>query len=146
MDTTTYLAYKKPSEKLLEAMIKEEEICRQSEEYRDECTRVKDIPNGWLDITDKMQRKIVKSHGFVDPISEEVALDMLRTARYIFPENEIFKTVPVYVRNNRANIGDFETGDTVEDISIYNIDCTEISLHEIISQKNPTVLITGSHT
>ena len=140
------ISYKIPTEKLLEQMIIEEEKIRQSKEYQDACTSVADEVNGWLRITGEMQRDLVKRFGFEDEISQEIALNHLRTARYLYPKNEIFRTVPVYVRNNRANVGKYKVGDLLPNIDIHNIDGEPMKLYQSFDNKKPTVILCGSHT
>ena len=135
-----------PNEKMLELMIIEEEKIRQSIEYQNQCDNVKNIPNGWLDITKNMQEKLVKKYGFQDEISCDIACNMLRRAQYIFPNNNIFREIPVYVRNNKANKGIFVVEDNIPNINI-NTKCgQEIKLHNLLSENKPTLIIASSHT
>src|SRR5690606_4148892 len=111
-----------PNEKMLEEMVYKEEEFRMSEPYQIECTRVKDIPNGWLDITAEMQRRLVQSFGFEDTISCDLALNMLRRAHIIYPDNPVFTRVPVQVRCNKARKGNRSVGDVIPDFTIWNLE------------------------
>lgn len=135
-----------PNENVLELMIKEEEKIRMSVDYQNLCTQVKDIPNGWLNITEKMQLELVKKYGFDDPISNDIACNMLRRARYIFPNNKIFTQVPVYVRCNKANKGNFIEGDIVPNILIHKKCGENIQLQNLLNLEKPTLIIGSSHT
>ena len=137
---------KYPTEKLLEILVQEEEELRQSEWYRQECTRVKDVPNGWLEVTAKMQKDLVRKHGFEDEISCDIACNMLRRARYIYPDNKIFWEVPVYVRNNLAKPGDLKEGDLVPNIKIYNKVIEEVNLLDLMKTDKLTLVLGSSHT
>src|SRR5579863_3817132 len=100
-----------PTKQDLISMVLEEEQIRTSKEYQDKCSAVKDVPNGWLQVTADVQKQIVNKHGFIDEVDEIIALNHLRRARFIYPEEPIFFT-PVYVRNNKANKGTLKIGDT----------------------------------
>lgn len=135
-----------PTEKTLELMIIEEEKIRQSSEYQNKCSEVKNTPNGWLNVTANMQEELVKKYGFDDQISCDIACNMLRTARFIFPNNDIFWQVPVYVRNNKANNGIFNVNDIIPNLKIHNICGQEIELHQLLNQDKPNLILASSHT
>lgn len=142
------LQIKYPNEKMLELMVEEEEKIRTSQWYEDKCTEVKDIPNGWLDVTEQVQRDVVMRHGFTDQISCDVAVNMLRRASILFPDNEKFKTVPLYVRNNKANAGTLVVGDTIPDIEIHDLDGKSLRLHDLVTSApgKPNILFASSAT
>jgi hypothetical protein len=98
-------------EKLLEALALEEEAARRSKWYIEECNNRKNIPNGWISLTDEMQRSIIKKY-FTDEFDIEMALRKLRGAHHIFPENKIFKE-RMQVKYNRACLGTLKMGDVV---------------------------------
>jgi hypothetical protein len=102
-----------PDEKILEILVHEEEQIRKSQWYLDECNRVANIPNGWMNITEECQKTIVTKH-----IKNDIMVDFyilwLRRAHHIFPNNEIFKN-RLQVKYNRARIGELKTGDNVPD-------------------------------
>ena len=133
------------SEELLEKMVLLEDTKRRSIEYQEECTRVKDICNGWLDVTAKLQEDVVKSFGFTSPLHCQIAVNMLRRARIIYPENPVFKT-PVYVANNKANKGIYVDGDEVPDVTIFKRDFSQIPLKDLVSKSQKTIILSGSHT
>jgi hypothetical protein len=132
-----------PDKEILIKMILEEEKIRTSKEYQDRCTAVKDIPNGWLQVTEDVQRQIVRDNGFLGEINEEIALNRLRRAQYIYPDEPVFKT-PVYVRNNKARKGDTKIGDRITNFKIFDSN-REINLHDkLIPEYN--LILTSSHT
>ncbi|AYV81817.1 MAG: hypothetical protein Harvfovirus65_4 [Harvfovirus sp.] len=135
---------KYPNEKMLEKMAMEEEAMRSSKEYQDKCTLVKDIPNGWLEVTAAMQKDIAIKNGFTDEMSLDVAVNMLRTAHIKFPLNDIFKR-SLYVRNNKANKGTLLPGDDAPDVTLHDLAGTSISLHSLISSRK-TIIISATGT
>lgn len=141
------IVIKYPNEKLLEVMIEEEETIRTSQEYKDRCTAVKDVVNGWLDVTAEIQREIVRKHGFTDKISCDVAVNHLRRASQLYPDNLKFKTVPLYVRNNKAHQGSLKEGDPVPDVGLHSLDGKEHRLHDLLPGDGlPTLLFASSAT
>ena len=135
-----------PTEKMLEKLIIEEEQIRMSQEYQEECTKVKDIPNGWLEVTNQMQIDLVKKHGFTSEMNCDIACNMLRRARYLYPNNKIFTEVPVYVKNNKANKGKYKKGDNIPNIKLFNQCGQEAMLHHLLDINKPTIIFGGSHT
>ncbi|AYV84767.1 MAG: hypothetical protein Hyperionvirus38_5 [Hyperionvirus sp.] len=133
-----------PNEKLLEKMVLEEETIRTSKAYEDKCTAVKHIPNGWLEVTASIQKDIVIKNGFTDSMSCDVACNMLRTAHILYPKNEIFTKVPLYVRNNKANIGTLTVGDIAPEISLHDLDGKAIQLHTLLAKKTIIISATGT--
>ncbi len=100
----------KLTEQDLEKLATEEDNMRKSQWYIDQCTQIKNIPNGWIQLTEQIQFDIVSKYydlAFVDFI-----VYYLRGAHHIFPENEIFKN-RIQVKYNRANIGKLKNGDKV---------------------------------
>jgi len=140
------LSFKIPNEKMLEDMIIEEERRRMSDEYRNECTRVKDIINGWLEVTANMQRDIVKQFGFKTDMECDIACNMMRRAHILYPNNEIFKTVPLQVRNNKAKKGDLVVGDDVPIFPIFDLNKRICGIESLIDHNKPSVIIMSSGT
>lgn len=125
-------------------MVQEEETIRMSKEYQQECTKVKNIINGWLDVSAKVQQQVAAKFGFTDEISNDIAVNMLRRARYLYPNNEIFKTVPVYVRENKANIGKFNIGDQIENIKLFDIQENQINFDNILHANRLNLIISST--
>ena len=85
------LIIKRPSEKLLEEMVKAEAEMRLSAEYLRRCDEVANEPDGWLRITGEMQEALVdrfaKEYNFDDDISKTIALQDMKTAHFKYPNN-----------------------------------------------------------
>ena len=118
---------------------------RLSAEYIKKCDEVKDVPNGWLDVTDKMQKELVKSFGFDDPISNDIACYELRTAHIKYPNNPVFKE-SIFVKYNKANEGKLKVNDLAPNVKLHTLDNKEIELSMLLESKLPTVIFSGSHT
>lgn len=132
-------------EDLLKMVTKEEEI-RWSKWYQDQCDIVKDEVNGWLRISEEVQYKVVKDYGFTSDIESDIAVNYLRRAQYLYPEEEKFKTIPVYVRNNIAKQCNFINGDIVPNISINQLSGNSVNLYDILDKSKINILIGSSHT
>ncbi|CAB5371314.1 unnamed protein product [Rhizophagus irregularis] len=52
----------------------------------------------WMDVTDEMQHELVREFGYSDE-----AVQLLRRAPQLYPDDPEFRTTQVYVRNNIAN-------------------------------------------
>ena len=135
-----------PDESVLEIMVKEEAKIRSSQWYVDQCNLIATKPNGWLELNAKIQTDIAKRNGFVTDIERDLAVNRLRRARYLFPNNIIFQTVPVYVRENKANQGTLNPGDPIPDIIVHDLDGNPIKLIDLAQDPIPLIVIGSSHT
>ena len=131
----TCITISRPSETLLEEMVRAEAKMRLSKEYIRRCDEAVDVPDGWLEVTNQMQRELVQSfaqkHDFNNVISIELALDDMRTAHHQYPNNAVFRKVPVYVRENKANSGYLREGDQMVDTKIFDIDGNAMRLSDL---------------
>jgi hypothetical protein len=134
-----------PNEQILEKMVMREEEIRMSQEYKQACTNVKDIPNGWLNVTKDVQVQVAKEFGFTDEINCEIACNRLRRAQYIYPNNKIFTSGPVYVRQNKARVGDLKEGDKLPNTTIYD-GINEHNLHDITDDAKINIIFGASHS
>lgn len=139
------ICIKFPNEKLLEKMIEEEELIRTSNDYRDKCTQVKNIPNGWLDVTANVQKNIAKKFGFTDEISCNIACNMMRRAYLLYPDNENFKLIPTQVRCNKAKQCKYSIDDICPDIKLHDLQDNCHQLYKLFDDR-PTLIIAGSQT
>ena len=139
-----------PSKELLIQMLLEEERIRflDNKEYIAECDKVAYEPNGWLRVSEKKQYDIVKKFGFYSEIESDIAVNHMRRAQYLYPDDEVFKTIPVYVRNNLAQQTKYRESDTVPNLTIHqsNTDFTQIKLYDTFDKKKINILIASSHT
>lgn len=135
-----------PDKDILLKMVKLEESIRMSQEYIKMCDEVKDEINGWLRISEEIQYKIVEEFGYTTIIEKDIAVNLLRRAQYIYPDEPLFKTIPVYVRNNLSKKGDFKNGDTIPNIKIHKEDMTDVYLYDIFDKVKPNLLLCSSHT
>lgn len=146
MSDDSPLKIKIPTKETLLKMLEEEEKIRLSKEYQDECTKVKDIPNGWLDVTSQMQCNLVKKFGFDDEVSCDIACNRLRRAQYLYPDDDRFKTTSLYIRNNKARQGEYKVGDEVPDMVLHNLNNEEVKLSDIIDKNKLNIIVSGSST
>lgn len=136
---------KVPSEAILEKMAIMEREIRMSKEYNDKCTLVKNIPNGWLQVTLDIQKDIANFFGFDDDISNEIACNHLRRAHILYPNNSVFKE-SIQVKYNKANIGILKEKDLVPDITLFTSYKKSINLKTILHQEKLNIFFGASHT
>ena len=141
---TTFIHY--PKKDNLIKMLQAEEAIRMSQEYIDMCDTVKDEVNGWLRISGEIQHTVAKEFGYVTEIEQDLAVNRMRRAQYLYPDEPLFKTIPVYVRNNVARKGDFVKGDMVPNISIFNENKESVDIFELFSKDKMNLLMASSHT
>lgn len=100
------------TEEELEKLAREENTLRLSNWYIDECNRVANIPNGWMEITNQLQVNLVSKY-YEENIDAIVYL--LREAHNIYKQNLFFKE-RIQVKYNKARIGELKVGDKVPNI------------------------------
>ncbi|CAB5395627.1 unnamed protein product [Rhizophagus irregularis] len=103
----------------------------------------------WMDVT--VQHELVREFGYSDE-----AVQLLRRAPQLYPDDPEFNKTQVYVRNNIANIGNLTEGMMAPDCSLvplksftFNDDTkspTIISLRSLCQPGRPIVLLGGSYT
>ncbi|CAG8479977.1 2613_t:CDS:2, partial [Racocetra fulgida] len=90
------------------ALLREEERRRMSPELQELYRKVGNDPTcgkDWMDITDQMQHDLVREFGYSDE-----AVQLMRRAPQLYPDDPEFRTTQVYVRNNIAHIGNLKEG------------------------------------
>jgi hypothetical protein len=136
-----------PTKYQLLEMVKKEEEIRWSSLYQSECDRVKDQVNGWLAVSAQVQYQIVKDFGFDTEVESDIAVNHLRRARYIYPEEPLFQSIPVYVRNNLAKQIKYKVGDKIPNVPINSLDgIDQFNLIDILDKSKTNVIFGSSHT
>ncbi|CAG8502421.1 2994_t:CDS:2 [Acaulospora morrowiae] len=145
-------------EKLL-VLLREEERRRFSPEMQKKYYEVGNDPTcgmDWMDVTDQMQHELVQEFGYSDE-----AVQLLRRAPQLYPNDPEFHTTQVYVRNNIANIGTLTEGMPAPDCSLIPLEPSMfkaiilngnfnspnmVSLRLLCKSGRPLVLFGGSYT
>ena len=142
--------------KILSILKREEEI-RFSQEYLSKCSEVAHIPNAWLDVTNNMQKELVKEFGYIDELTNTLAVNVIRKAQDIYPNDEEIKNSVVQFRENIASKGRYKVGDSLpqaclgkpslwKNISLHNLDNKEIDLFQLLDLNKTNIMLVGSHT
>ena len=136
-----------PTKYQLLEMVKKEEEIRWSPWYQSECNHVKDQVNGWLVVSYQVQYQIAKDFGFNTEVESDIAVNHLRRARYIYPEEPLFQSIPVYVRNNLAKQIKYKNGDKIPNVLISSQDGqNQFNLFDILDKTKTNVIFGSSHT
>ena len=121
-----------PTKNDLLIMLRKEELIRSSPEYIAKCDEVSSEPNGWLRISKEYQYQIAREHGYITDMEADIAVNHMRRASILYPDEPLFKTIPVYVRNNLASAGNLIAGTNVPNILIHKNNST----HDVIKLYN----------
>ena len=137
-----------PTKNDLLIMLRKEELIRSSPEYIAKCDEVSSEPNGWLRISKEYQYQIAREHGYITDMEADIAVNHMRRASILYPDEPLFKTIPVYVRNNLASAGNLIAGTIVPNIIIHKNNSThdEIKLYNTFDPTKMNLLIASSHT
>ncbi|CAF3755235.1 unnamed protein product [Rotaria magnacalcarata] len=126
---------------LLKRMLIRENELRLSNEYQKRyCEAEQSSSSSWLDITDELQRQVIREFNLEDEMHE--ALLCLRCATQIYPD---LQSIPLYVKYNRARDGDLRIGDIVPNVPVVQLDGQDSQLFEGLKPSS-TVLIGGSYS
>lgn len=79
-------------------------------------------------------------------MEQDIAGNRMRRAQHLYPDEPLFKSISVYVRNNIANVGKFKENDICPNLQIHKMDLSKIGLYDTFSEKKPNLLLCGSHT
>lgn len=94
----------------------------------------------WLLVTEELQRRVVREFGATDE-NEAATLCALRRAAL---DNEEF--VPLYVRFQRARLGQLRIGNAVADCELMKIDGGVTSLENELRPESTTCVLAGSYS
>ena len=99
----------------------------------------------WIDYVNKYQHDHVKEHGFEGDMAKAV-VNTMRRAHLIFPDDNYFKEVSMYVKYNRAGHCKLKVGDKIPEMELYTHGCKPISMSKLITSSLPVLIIAGSYT
>eukprot|EP00698_Gefionella_okellyi_P019658 TRINITY_DN6058_c0_g1_i1.p1 TRINITY_DN6058_c0_g1~~TRINITY_DN6058_c0_g1_i1.p1 ORF type:complete len:225 (-),score=40.22 TRINITY_DN6058_c0_g1_i1:541-1215(-) len=134
-----------PDQELLKKMLRRETELRLSPEIQALYAQAeRSGTEDWMDVTNRMQRQLVRDFGF--GAVEDAVVDMLRRASVLYPHDSDFRTIPLYVRHNRARQGDLVRGSPVPDVPLAHEDGSLTSLHKLQLPGRPLVVLAGSIT
>lgn len=145
MEQYTLQSCKIPTLEQLIIMAQKEKEKRLSQEYIEMCDKVSEVPNGWLEVTSTIQENIIRDMGFTSELELSIALNRLRRAHILYPDEETFQNA-IQVKNNLANKGQYILGSILPNFEICMIDTKKISIYNILNKKKLNLLIGSSHT
>jgi len=129
---------------ILKAMlIREHELRTSIETQKIYSEAEKSEATDWMEVTDQLQRRVIKEFGIED---EELGLYSLRTAAIAYPDVQDFKEIPLYVKYNRAKNGFLKCGDEAPNVNIVKMDQSCGSLLDYSNIGRPLVVIAGSYS
>ena len=127
-------------------MLRAEEAARRSEETQAAYGEAERGGSDWLQVTEALQRRLLREAG-VAPERAAAALFALRAAAQLFPCDAELRSIPLYVRNNRAAQGSLREGDAVPDVLLHRGAAAHaVSLRTACAGPLPTLLVAGSWT
>jgi len=92
------------------------------------------------------QEKLVKEFGYKTSAEISYALQTLRSARALYPNDTEIQNAAFYLKYNRAHRGELKVGDAYKDVPLMTCGQEEKNLSEIINSEKATVIISGSVT
>jgi len=95
---------------------------------------------------EECQEKVVKEFGYESEEEVKYALQMLRSARSLFPNDTEIQNATFYLKYNRACLGELKAGDMWKDLPLMTCGGEEKRLSELMNGNKTTVVISGSVT
>jgi len=95
----------------------------------------------WLECVEKLQQQVVTEFCY-----GASAVNALRAAASLYPQEAFFREIPLYVRYNRARNGTLAEGSAVPDMNLLWPDGKARSLWTLGGTDIPLVLVAGSHS
>jgi len=97
------------------------------------------------EVTNQLQLRAVREAGLPDE-----AVEIIRSAQYLYPEDEDMKTIPHYVKYNRSKPGELAVGSPAPSCSVVELNGQKTHLGVFFERSEqhgrPLVLIGGSFT
>jgi hypothetical protein len=138
--------YRAPDKSTLIQMLKAEEAERMGPTYAQTCDLVANEPNGWLRISEELQYSIARQFGF-DGFDSHIAVNHMRRAQYIYPNDPEFKTISVYVRENLARPCDYFLDSEFPDVlTVFTLGLQLVKLTDTFAKDKFNILISSSAT
>eukprot|EP00299_Pterocystis_sp_00344_P007591 c2527_g1_i1.p1 GENE.c2527_g1_i1~~c2527_g1_i1.p1 ORF type:complete len:264 (+),score=60.81 c2527_g1_i1:38-829(+) len=133
---------------LVLAMVTREDELRLCDETQRKYRRIRESGT-WKDqVTEGVQHQVAVEFGFENP---QDGIDLIRSARAFFPQDEEIRNAAHYLRNNIMVPCPLSVGKLVPEIPLYCYSTTQPfvtrSLLDIVTgSSRPTVLVAGSYT
>jgi len=89
---------------------------------------------------------VVQEFGYKTSTETSYALQMLRSARALFPNDIEIQNATFYLKYNRARRGELGVGDIYKDVALMTCGQEETKLSKIINSEKATVIMSGSVT
>ena len=107
----------------------------------------------WLEVTEELQQRVLRDEAGVPPARMAAALFALRSAAQLFPRDADLRSIPLYVRHNRAERGALRDGDALPEVPLFPLRPAAnaaadgaTSLRAVCAGTQPTLLVVGSFT
>ena len=94
-----------------------------------------------VEINRQIQLQVVREFGFSD-----MYISVIQSAKFLYPNNPLMKTIPNYVRFNRSKPGHLQVGMQAPDCEIYTLDGVSVNLLAHKLPGRPLVVAAGSIT
>ena len=112
--------------------------------YENEDTNVDTV---WVsDVIERIQRDVVKEFGYVSDIEIEYALNILRSASYMYTNDKDIMDAVYYLKYNKAKPIMFKVGDTYRDVKLLSKDNGSVMLSKLLDNERPNIVLAGSTT
>ena len=97
-------------------------------------------------VIENLQINLVKEFNFKTNKETKFAIDVLRSACSLYPNDKEINTSTNYLKYNRAKETNFKLNDKLKDCTLYTIENKQISLLNIINNTVKSNLLTRSHS
>jgi hypothetical protein len=97
----------------------------------------------WMHVTEELQKRVVREFGIEDI---EYGLTNIRIAHVLYPNEQDFKEIPLYVKYNRCRQGNLHCGDYVPHVDLKLLTGKPVSLSDFYVQDKPLVIVGGSYS
>ena len=127
-------------------MLQKEEEIRMSNWYIKKCDESykNNEFNGWLRIAEEIQIMVANDFGYTDSFTNMLAVNYMRRAPNIYPDDKRFKLTQVYVRNNLAEQLNIDIGNILPSCNIIGMDKKLYTLSDIYHPTKYNLIIGSS--
>jgi hypothetical protein len=127
-----------PPEAVVVRMLRREQELRGAEDYQ-HCVGLAQQDS--VEVNRQIQLQVVREAGLPD-----TAIEFIRAARSLYPNNSLMREIPNYVKFNRSQPGMLLPGMTAEDCEVYGLNGIPTTVLNFKKENRPLVLVAGSVT
>jgi len=93
-----------------------------------------------------LQKRVAAEFGHIGEEEQLLAVQFMRSARAMFPDDDRIKNAVLYYKYNRSEQGKLIVGDLCPDVELFNCNGAAVLMSSLLHAALPTIFVAGSAT